>query len=125
MAVSRHFHPRCDRDILHLRGAFPLERLNRREVQLFLAGQALSIIYTPPQATFREKSGLTSNTLHKRTARGRGYRQVAIRAVRRAHRQWGRKRRGPRPAGLVAIALSGAGTDHDVGGRHPTQKRGR
>jgi hypothetical protein len=32
--------------------------LNRREVQLFLAGQALSLIYTPPQATFREKSGL-------------------------------------------------------------------
>jgi hypothetical protein len=34
--------------------------LNRREVQLFLAGQALSLIYTPPQATFREKSGLGS-----------------------------------------------------------------
>jgi hypothetical protein len=34
--------------------------LNRREVQLFLAGQALSLIYTPPQATFREKSGLVS-----------------------------------------------------------------
>jgi hypothetical protein len=36
--------------------------LNRREVQLFLAGQALSLIYTPPQATFREKSGLAAET---------------------------------------------------------------
>ncbi|WP_330359162.1 ArsC/Spx/MgsR family protein, partial [Mycobacteroides abscessus] len=26
--------------------------------QLFLAGQALSLIYTPPQSTFHEKSGL-------------------------------------------------------------------
>ncbi|WP_460359315.1 cation diffusion facilitator family transporter, partial [Mycobacterium sp. ZZG] len=43
---------------LHLRGAFPLERLNPREVQLFLAGQALSRIYTPSNANFREKSGL-------------------------------------------------------------------
>lgn len=58
MAIGRHFHPRRDRDILHLRGAFQLERLNPREVQLFLAGQALSHIYTPKLATFREKSGL-------------------------------------------------------------------
>ncbi|WP_263992010.1 hypothetical protein, partial [Mycobacterium bourgelatii] len=40
------------------RGAFPLERLNPREVQLFLAGQALSHIYTPKLTTFHEKSGL-------------------------------------------------------------------
>ncbi|WP_460354552.1 PASTA domain-containing protein, partial [Mycobacterium sp. ZZG] len=45
---------------LHLRGAFPLERLNPREVQLFLAGQALSRIYTPSNANFREKSGLAT-----------------------------------------------------------------
>jgi len=32
--------------------------LNPREVQLSLAGQALSHIYTPPRATFHEKSGL-------------------------------------------------------------------
>ncbi|WP_264032684.1 hypothetical protein, partial [Mycolicibacterium elephantis] len=31
---------------------------NRREVQLSLAGQALSLIYTPPNTSFREKSGL-------------------------------------------------------------------
>ncbi|WP_263992041.1 hypothetical protein, partial [Mycobacterium bourgelatii] len=42
------------------RGAFPLERLNPREVQLFLAGQALSHIYTPKLTTFHEKSGLKS-----------------------------------------------------------------
>ncbi|WP_264000499.1 hypothetical protein, partial [Mycobacterium intermedium] len=42
------------------RGAFPLERLNPREVQLFLAGQALSHIYTPKLTTFHEKSGLTT-----------------------------------------------------------------
>ncbi|UXA15649.1 hypothetical protein KXD97_00165 [Mycobacterium sp. SMC-8] len=58
LAVGGHFDPRCGRDILHLRGAFPLERLNPREVQLFLAGQALSRIYTPSNANFREKSGL-------------------------------------------------------------------
>jgi putative transposase len=32
--------------------------LNRREVQLSLAGQALSLIYTPTHTTFHEKSGL-------------------------------------------------------------------
>ncbi|WP_125939636.1 hypothetical protein [Mycolicibacterium grossiae] len=32
--------------------------MNLREVQLSLAGQALSLIYTPPQARIREKSGL-------------------------------------------------------------------
>jgi hypothetical protein len=36
--------------------------LNRREVQLSLAGQALSLIYTPSKATFREKSGLGANS---------------------------------------------------------------
>jgi adenylate cyclase len=33
--------------------------LNLRQVRLFLAGQALSLIYTPSPATFHEKSGLT------------------------------------------------------------------
>jgi hypothetical protein len=32
--------------------------LNLRQVRLFLAGQALSLIYTPSPATFHEKSGL-------------------------------------------------------------------
>jgi trimethylamine:corrinoid methyltransferase-like protein len=32
--------------------------LNLRQVRLFLAGQALSLIYTPPNTSFREKSGL-------------------------------------------------------------------
>ena len=32
--------------------------LNLRQVRLFLAGQALSRIYTPPNTNFREKSGL-------------------------------------------------------------------
>jgi hypothetical protein len=32
--------------------------LNPREVQLFLAGQALPHIYTPKPAIFHEKSGL-------------------------------------------------------------------
>ena len=58
MAVGRHFHPRCGHDILHLRGAFQSERLNPREVQLFLAGQALSLNYPLPNTSFREKSGL-------------------------------------------------------------------
>jgi SAM-dependent methyltransferase len=58
VTVGGDFHPRCHRDILHLRSAFPLERLNRREVQLFLAGQALSLIYTPTHTIFCEKSGL-------------------------------------------------------------------
>ncbi len=34
--------------------------MNLREVQLSLAGQALSPIYTPPKATFHEKSGLVA-----------------------------------------------------------------
>src|SRR5271156_6462204 len=58
MAVGRHFHPRPHRDILHLRSAFPSGSLNRREVQLSLAGQALSLIYTPTLTTIHEKSGL-------------------------------------------------------------------
>ncbi len=33
--------------------------MNPREVQLFLAGQALSLIYTPSPATIHEKSGLS------------------------------------------------------------------
>ncbi|WP_209840852.1 hypothetical protein, partial [Mycolicibacterium sp. NCC-Tsukiji] len=32
---------------------------NLRQVRLFLAGQALSLIYTPSPATIREKFGLT------------------------------------------------------------------
>ena len=62
MAVGRNFHPRCHRDILHLRSAFPSGSLNRGEVQLSLAGQALSPIYSPSKATFHEKSGLVVDT---------------------------------------------------------------
>ncbi|MCV6966430.1 adenylate/guanylate cyclase domain-containing protein, partial [Mycobacterium intermedium] len=40
------------------RSAFPWDRLNRRQVQLSLAGQALSLIYTPFLEAFHEKSGL-------------------------------------------------------------------
>lgn len=69
MAVGRHFHPRCGRDILHLRSAFPSGSLNRREVQLSLAGQALSLIYTPPKATFREKFGLAPGVSTAESAR--------------------------------------------------------
>ncbi len=39
--------------------------LNLRQVRLFLAGQALSLIYTPPQATIREKSGLVAYSATK------------------------------------------------------------
>ncbi|MDF1902994.1 hypothetical protein PXH80_27400, partial [Mycolicibacterium smegmatis] len=42
----------------HLRSAFPSGWLNPREVQLSLAGQALSLIYTPSPEIIREKSGL-------------------------------------------------------------------
>ncbi|WP_412768579.1 dienelactone hydrolase family protein [Mycobacterium canetti] len=59
ITVGGDFHPRPDRDILHLRSAFPSGSLNRREVQFFLAGQALSHIDTPKLTTFHEKSGLT------------------------------------------------------------------
>ena len=62
MTVGRDFHPRHHRDTLHLRSAFPPEQSNRREVRLFLAGQAFSLIYTPPHTTFREKSRLIPNS---------------------------------------------------------------
>src|SRR6478735_7122608 len=58
MTIGGDFHPRGYRDTLHLRSAFQPGKLNRREVRLFLAGQALSLIYTPPHTTSREKSGL-------------------------------------------------------------------
>jgi len=42
--------------------------LNLRQVRLFLAGQALSVIYTPPQPTNPEKSGLAvSHAIQSRT----------------------------------------------------------
>ena len=58
LAVRGHFHPGNCCDILHLRSAFPPASWNRREVPLCLAGQALSLIYTPHHAEFREKSRL-------------------------------------------------------------------
>jgi hypothetical protein len=58
VAIGGHFHPWRRRDILHLRSAFQPEQLNPREVQLSLAGQALSLIYTPTNTTFHGKSGL-------------------------------------------------------------------
>ena len=57
MAVGRDFHPRCHRDILHLRSAFQSGYLNRREVQLSLAGQALSLIYTRHPQHFTKNPG--------------------------------------------------------------------
>jgi len=62
MTVGGHFHPRNRCDTLHLRSAFPLALWNPREVPLCLAGQALSLIYTPRPRQFREKSrlGMTS-----------------------------------------------------------------
>src|SRR6478735_3148328 len=60
MTTGGDFHPRGYRDTLHLRSAFQPGKLNRGEVRLFLAGQALSLIYTPPHTTSREKSGLAS-----------------------------------------------------------------
>jgi hypothetical protein len=58
LAVSRHFHPRRRHDILHLRSAFPPAVRNLRQVPSCLAGQALSLIYTPPPPPPREKSRL-------------------------------------------------------------------
>ena len=56
-AVGRHFHPRPDRDTLHLRSAFPLERLNPREVQFSLAGQALSPFKPRVTPSFAQNPG--------------------------------------------------------------------
>ena len=63
MTIGGDFHPRGYRDTLHLRSAFQPGKLNRREVRLFLAGQALSLIYTPPHTTSREKSGLVGSSI--------------------------------------------------------------
>ncbi len=49
---------REDELVHHWRSAFPSGSMNRTEVQLSLAGQALSPIYTPKLTMFDEKSGL-------------------------------------------------------------------
>ena len=57
MTVCRHFHPRRRHDILHLRSAFPPALRNLRQVPSCLAGQALSLIYTPRLPSFAKNQG--------------------------------------------------------------------
>ncbi|MGE5288939.1 MAG: hypothetical protein ACM3ML_17415, partial [Micromonosporaceae bacterium] len=57
--------------------------MNPREVQLFLAGQALSLIYTPPDTSVHEKSGLvvTNQSAHAFSRIFWGYSPTAVDAA--------------------------------------------